>query len=76
MEKTNKINLAERAEAHEAKLAEAKKQSAIEFVEKSAIPYLIDLANKGRRNTDAGNINCLESCNKNRILSGTCSCCN
>ena len=51
MEKTNKINLAEKVEAHETKVAEAKKQNAIEFVEKSAIPYLIDLANKGRRNT-------------------------
>lgn len=51
MEKTNKINLAEKVEAHEAKVAETKRQNAIEFVEKSAVPYLIDLANKGRRNT-------------------------
>ena len=51
MEKTDKINLAERVEAHEAELAEAKMQNAIEFVEKSVIPYLIDLANKGRKNT-------------------------
>ena len=51
MEKTNKINLAEKVEAHEAKLAEAKRQNAIEFVEKSVTPYLIDLASKGRRNT-------------------------